>query len=400
MDIQKIGSSLRAIYDSMSGIEIDGAGGGWVNLAGFGLELSRNGINYRHYGYDKLRSLIESLPDIFEIYRDDELQPPVFYIRSAEQSEQSETVPARRPSGPRLVDWAWLGHIQSAMQDLAEMAIEEAWDFDTADTRNFSILTNYLAYTFAKIYEEGKIAYSDDDRWAVFNTGLVNNIYKPIFALFDRNRNEGQQTWHLYDFCTQGEERAGKILVNEFDTLPEAPRYFDSVYDMVYDVLSGVPELNHRHMIIERLERYPYRILKAFAPEGFDMIRPENLPEAQRAVFFRRLKAALENDMQSYDNFKAMIDAAVEAALKRVRWNYKTAVPMYYPKTKSVCLLLPLCLRDRKHADLALVVSRDEYGHYRGETIYPLEWAYRNARLVCRPDSDWLALPFVAHRNG
>ena len=197
-----------------------------------------------------------------------------------------------------------------------------------------------------------------------------------------------------------GEERAGKILVNEFDTLPEAPRYFDSVYDMVYDVLSGVPELNHRHMIIERLERYPYRILKAFAPEGFDMIRPENLPEAQRAVFFRRLKSALENDMQSYDNFKAMIDAAVEAALKRVRWNYKTAVPMYYPKTKSVCLLLPLCLRDRKHADLALVVSRDEYGHYRGETIYPLEWAYRNARLVCRPDSDWLALPFVAHRNG
>lgn len=384
----------------MSGIEIDGAGGGWVNLAGFGLELSRNGINYRHYGYDKLRSLIESLPDIFEIYRDDELQPPVFYIRSAEQSEQSETVPARRPSGPRLVDWAWLGHIQSAMQDLAEMAIEEAWDFDTADTRNFSILTNYLAYTFAKIYEEGKIAYSDDDRWAVFNTGLVNDIYKPIFALFDRNRNEGQQTWHLYDFCTQGEERAGKILVNEFDTLPEAPRYFDSVYDMVYDVLSGVPELNHRHMIIERLERYPYRILKAFAPEGFDMIRPENLPEAQRAVFFRRLKTALENDMQSYDNFKAMIDAAVEAALKRVRWNYKTAVPMYYPKTKSVCLLLPLCLRDRKHADLALVVSRDEYGHYRGETIYPLEWAYRNARLVCRPDSDWLALPFVAHRNG
>ena len=47
----------------MSGTEIEGAGDGWVNMAGFGLELSRGGINYRHYGYDKLRSLIEALPE-------------------------------------------------------------------------------------------------------------------------------------------------------------------------------------------------------------------------------------------------------------------------------------------------------------------------------------------------
>lgn len=400
MEIRKLSSELKTIYDSMSGTEIEGAGGGWVNMAGFGLELSRNGINYKHYGYEKLRTFIESMPEMFEIYRDDSLQPPVFYLRTTEEAMQDsdfapdnepQPVTVVRPSVPRLVDWAWLGHFQSVMQDLAEMAIEESWDFETPQGRNYSILINYLTYTFAKIYDEGKIAYSDDGRWAAFNTGLVTKVYKPIFALFDKNRNEGQQEWHLYDFCVEGEERAGKILVSEFAVQPEPAQYFNSIYDLLYDVQQGVPSLDHRHIIIERLERYPYRILKEFAPEGFDMIRPENLTEGQRAAFFRRLKSALENDINSYSRFKDKIDSAVQLAVKRVQWNYKSAIPMYYPKTRSMCLLLPLCLKDQQHVDLALVVSKGKSGRYQGETIYPLDWAYRNARLVCRPDSDWLA---------
>lgn len=393
MDIRNLSATLKVIYDSMTGTEIEGAGTGWVNMAGFGLEMSRNGINYKQYNFDKLRPFIESMPELFETYRDDTFQPPVFYLRmtTSPDFEPQQTAPTRSYV-PRLVDWAWLGHFQSVMQDLAEMAIEEAWDFETSQGRsNYSILINYLTYTFAKIYDEGKIAYSDDGRWAAFNTGLVTKVYKPIFALFDKNRNEGQQEWHLYDFCVEGEERAGKILVSEFSAPPEPAQYFNSIYDLLYDVQQGVPLLDHRHIIIERLERYPYRILKEFAPEGFDMIRPENLTEGQRAAFFRKLKAALENDVNSYNSFKNKIDNAVHLAVKRVQWNYKSAIPMYYPKTKSMCLLLPLCLKDQQHVDLALVVSKGKSGRYQGETIYPLDWAYRNARLVCRPDSDWLA---------
>ena len=392
MDIRKLGSSLKAIYDSMSGTEIEGAGDGWVNMAGFGLELSRGGINYRHYGYDKLRSLIESLPDMFEVYRDDTLQPPVFYIRLRQNGSTSQTSTPVRSSDPRLVDWAWLGHYQSAMQDLAEMALPETWDFGSAATRNYSILTSYLTGTFSRLYDQHKIAFSDDGRWAAFNTGLMNTAYKPIYALFDKNRNEGQQEWHLYDFCVEDEDRAGKILTGEFDLRPEAAQYFDSVYDAVYDVRLGTPSIDHHHIIIERLERYPYRILKEFAPEGFDMVRPENLSESQRAIFFRRLKFALENDTNSYDSFKEKIDCAVEMAVKRVQWDYKTAVPMYYPQTRGISLVLPLALKDRQSVDLALVVIKDANGLYCGRTIYPLEWAYRNARLVCRPESEWLSL--------
>lgn len=63
---------------------------------------------------------------------------------------------------------------------------------------------------------------------------------------------------------------------------------------------------------------------------------------------------------------------------------------MYYPRDKKMCLLLPLCIKDVNIVDVALVVSKGESGRYQGETIYPLNWAYSCARLVCRPDSDWL----------
>ena len=40
-------------------------------------------------------------------------------------------------------------------------------------------------------------------------------------------------------------------------------------------------------------------------------------------------------------------------------------------------------------ADLALVVER-ENKRYFGSTVLPLDWAYKNARLIARPDREWL----------
>jgi hypothetical protein len=53
-------------------------------------------------------------------------------------------------------------------------------------------------------------------------------------------------------------------------------------------------------------------------------------------------------------------------------------------------LLLPLAIVDDEVVDIALVVTKNPSGSYQGRTVLPLDWAYQNARLVCRPDSDWL----------
>jgi hypothetical protein len=73
-----------------------------------------------------------------------------------------------------------------------------------------------------------------------------------------------------------------------------------------------------------------------------------------------------------------------------LRWNYKTAIPQYTPRQKRIDLLLPLCLVNDRDVDLALVVENCGNGNCLGHTVLPLDWAYNNARLVCRPDSDWL----------
>lgn len=93
---------------------------------------------------------------------------------------------------------------------------------------------------------------------------------------------------------------------------------------------------------------------------------------------------------------KNRFEDAVNLALKRVQWNYKTAIPMYNPRTNRGSLLLPLALVDEKLVDLALVVVRHPAGSYQGETILPLYLAYSNSRLVSRPDSDWLNTDSIA----
>lgn len=79
----------------------------------------------------------------------------------------------------------------------------------------------------------------------------------------------------------------------------------------------------------------------------------------------------------------------MKRAVQRVRRNYRTAVPFWYPTQKRVQLLLPLALTDRERVDLALVVSK-EGTRYRGHTVLTMAMAYGNARLLTRPDSDWL----------
>ena len=78
--------------------------------------------------------------------------------------------------------------------------------------------------------------------------------------------------------------------------------------------------------------------------------------------------------------------------MKRVEWNFKTAIPMYFPTENIMSLLLPLSIMDDEKVDAALVVEKTKSGNYLGHTILTLEMAYSNARLVSRPDSDWLAV--------
>uniref|UniRef100_UPI00386DD29D DUF3825 domain-containing protein n=1 Tax=Ruminococcus sp. TaxID=41978 RepID=UPI00386DD29D len=73
------------------------------------------------------------------------------------------------------------------------------------------------------------------------------------------------------------------------------------------------------------------------------------------------------------------------------KWNYKTAIPIYYPRVNNISLLLPLCLTNNDNkADVALVIQKLDTGNYQGQTILTLDMAYQDARQICRPNSEWL----------
>ena len=91
---------------------------------------------------------------------------------------------------------------------------------------------------------------------------------------------------------------------------------------------------------------------------------------------------------------RQLMISAEATTKKRVYRNYKTAVPQYYRErggSGGVQLLLPICLENPARADLALVVAKNEVGNaYRGSTVLTLDMAYNNARLLARPDTEWL----------
>ncbi len=50
---------------------------------------------------------------------------------------------------------------------------------------------------------------------------------------------------------------------------------------------------------------------------------------------------------------------AIDKATKRIRWDYKTAVPIYYPAYNLLSLMIPLCLNSDNIADVALLVEKN-----------------------------------------
>lgn len=88
-------------------------------------------------------------------------------------------------------------------------------------------------------------------------------------------------------------------------------------------------------------------------------------------------------------NVISLLRGEIETMKKKVAANYKIAVPQYY--NGKIQLLLPLCLNDGVTPDLALVVTKNDAGNfYQGHTCLTMDMAYSNARLIAKPESNWL----------
>lgn len=244
-----------------------------------------------------------------------------------------------------LFEYAWISNFRDQVKRLKSLAMNENWDYKKHPTGNEPILLNYINHTFAKLYEEGKVC--EQSGYSVFNTGLVTDLQEEIYAFFQTNKLErARQEWYFIAWRKQSDRDLMK-----FSQLPDCANYFDNSADLIYDTKLEL-RLNVDHIIEDNIKRFPA-------------------------------------DLQSMDKhlLSSLLEGAINDAKRRIRRNYKTAVPQYY--NGKLQLLLPLCLRSKASADLALVIEK-ENGIYRASTCLTLDMAINNARLIAKPDDEWL----------
>ena len=304
--------------------------------------------------------------------------------------------------GDDLLKWAYFGHFPNALRDLAKLALKENWEYKKTTNqakKEYPILRSYLIYTFGRLrYElksEPKKILEKEKQIAVFDTGLVNKHYDKIYAVFTPNEDPRNE-WKFNEFCISGEGRFGKEILNTFGAPPLAANYFDEPSDLIYDVRKGAPNLDKKHIITDNIDRYPTSFLIEELPSEFEHKDTSQMDWQAKKMYYDSMRQIVDNDSKIYRSISRRIVDAIDLAIKKISWNYKTAIPMYYPVTKKMGLLLPICLDTEEKVDMALVVERlkadrPEDESYFGHTVLKLDWAYSNARLVCRPESHWLA---------
>lgn len=248
----------------------------------------------------------------------------------------------------KLFDLIFIPAIDSKLDELAELAENECWDYQNTNSNNHKpVLYNYIQYTYSKLVSEGKIALADDGQAITFNTGLVTPNQEPIYAYATVNRSDAQLTPWFFN----GWKRKGDSELIKFSDLPDMAHYFDDPSALVFDLRKEL-RANIEHIVSENKKRFPesYSSMSDYTVQTF-------------------LKGAIDN------------------AKERVRRNYKTAIPHFY--RGRIQLMLPLCLSNSSNADLAIVVE-DHGSFYRASTCLTLDMAYNNARQLARPDKDWL----------
>lgn len=303
---------------------------------------------------------------------------------------------SRKPVNPgkQLENFAFLGSWSSFLSELAAKAVDEEWDFPNSTRRSYQILIQYIKYTFSRLSREKKVCISSEREFAAFNTGLADNHYDDIYACFVPNDPGSDTEWKFSGFCTAASGGLGKQLVDCFNPLPEPPSYFNRNEDLFYDHTKQL-HTDFEHIIIDNIKRLPLRFLY---DQFFDTTEARELVEKIRAesdrytrdAMYEQLKEIIMSNSRLFVRIQNRIKDSIELAQKRVRWNYKTAVPSYFPKRDSMSLMLPLALVDESKPDVALVVELTRSGSYQGQTILTLAQAYVDARLMCRLTGDWL----------
>lgn len=242
-----------------------------------------------------------------------------------------------------------------------------AWDFVQPRFAQrhppLSKLRNYLNYTFKRLVDLEEMSpgeffvSSPDQQWIAFNTGLQNVHGADLLATFERYIPRPDlppritPEW-VFKGCYPPSDRHFRDRFGM--NVPEIAWYSKDSRDFIFDTQYELERDVFDHLFERAKER-------------------AGLPTASDEVVRNYLRGSLEN------------------LLPRIRRNYKLAIPVWYVEEKRMQLLLPFASASNANDVSCFLVDRqDATASYQLKTIYDLDHAYFAARLITRPDREWL----------
>lgn len=249
------------------------------------------------------------------------------------------------------------------LNDIADNTIPESWKYKNKSSQvNHPILKSYLENVLERLIKESKennnkIIYSTDRKYIIFNTNLLDKYFHEVIIVGKVEDNNGDILIHN----PHRDKSTSELRTLKFGKeRPVQPQFFDNVNDVIFQTDWEIDKNfdTFNHIIEDRRDRFPD-----------------------------------EYKSQKTDILSRKLDDAIKFAVALAQRNYKFIVPMYYPQTNSIQLLMPIYLNGAysKHPDFALILTPDsDHELYIPKTILPLDSAYQNARLIAKPDESWL----------
>jgi hypothetical protein len=244
----------------------------------------------------------------------------------------------------------------------------DAWGFQQQRFRatytKYPKLRNYLNYTFGRLLDleamhpDEYFRHSADEGWICFNTGLQTPHGSDLLAIFQRYQPRvvcGEQRpaadW-VFKGCYAPNDRQYR---EKFGTeIPDIAWYSTDSRDFIFDLSYQLDRGMFDHLFDQAKER-------------------AGLSNSPDEVIRNYLRGALEN------------------LVPKIKRSYKVAVPVYHVEEKRMQLLLPFASASNANDVSAFLVEREDKDKiYKPKTVLDLDQAYFSARLITRPDKEWL----------
>lgn len=249
-----------------------------------------------------------------------------------------------------LKEFAYLGTnegYQKMIDYLTTIAEEETWTYNESQPNG--ILKNYIKGTFKRCYEQNKILYSLDNEWCCVNTGLLTPNGNDILMLFQKNKRQGTFNWILKSF----QDKTERTYMDIFDAIPDLATYTQN-FELFY--------FNPQYPIIVSTDH--------ILDDNWDRIK-EVVPLSKPVV-------------------KSLMIGVIEESKRKIKRNLRLVVPQFYNNQIMYLMPIQIPIDDNKIVTMALAVELTSTKQYRANTIFTKEMAYEKARLLMKPESNWL----------